>query len=66
MSVDDDRVTIEPSVNLEQISFVSVLTQPDADEKPRNLADLERFFGPVPKEDQGRLLEGVNASEFLQ
>lgn len=66
LSIEDEKVTIEPSVKLEQISFVSVLTQPEANQKPRDLADLERFFGPVPKEAEGRLLEGMNAAEFLQ
>ena len=66
LSVQDDRIYIEPSVKLEQISFVSVLTQPNAADKDIDFADLERLFGPVPKEDEGRLLEGINAAEFLQ
>ena len=66
ISVSDDAVFLEPSVVLEQISFVSVLTQ--SGEKPFefNKSDAEAFFAPLPPESSGRLLEGVNAAELLQ
>jgi len=66
ISVSDDAVFLEPSVVLEQISFVSVLTQ--SGEKPFefNKSDAETFFAPLPPESSGRLLEGVNAAELLQ
>ena len=66
ISVGDDAVFLEPSVVLEQISFVSVLTQ--SGEKPFefNKSDAEAFFAPLPPESSGRLLEGVNAAELLQ
>lgn len=66
ISVSDDAVFLEPSVVLEQISFVSVLTQ--SGEKPFefNKSDAEAFFAPLPSESSGRLLEGVNAAELLQ
>ena len=66
ISVSDDAVFLEPSVVLEQISFVSVLTQ--SGEKPFEFdkSDAEAFFAPLPPESSGRLLEGVNAAELLQ
>ena len=66
ISVSDDAVFLEPSVVLEQISFVSVLTQ--SGEKPFefNKSDAEAFFAPLPPESSGRLLEGVNSAELLQ
>ena len=66
ISVSDDAVFLEPSVVLEQISFVSVLTQ--SGEKPFefNKSDAEAFFAPLPPESSGRFLEGVNAAELLQ
>lgn len=66
ISVSDDAVFLEPSVVLEQISFVSVLTQ--SGEKPFafDKSDAEAFFAPLPPESSGRLLEGVNAAELLQ
>ena len=66
IAIQDETVIIEPSVILDQISFVSVLTR-DGDEKiDFKFDDLETFFAPLPPESSGRLLEGVNAAELLQ
>jgi len=66
IAVDEETVLVEPSVALDQISFVSVLTRSDA--RPFDFAqsDFESFFAPLPPESSGRLLEGVNAAELLQ
>ena len=66
IAVDEETVLVEPSVALDQISFVSVLTRSDA--RPFDFAqsDFETFFAPLPPESSGRLLEGVNAAELLQ
>ena len=60
------NVIVAPSVALEQISFVSVLTKDEGLDKPVDLADLERFFGPLKPETDGRLLEGISAAELLK
>ena len=66
IAIDEKTVIVEPSVVLDQISFVSVLTHNDA--RPFDFAqsDFEAFFAPLPPESSGRLLEGVNAAELLQ
>jgi len=66
ISITDDSVVIEPSVVLEQISFVSVLTRDTKAPVDFNYDDLESFFAPLPAESSGRLLEGVNAAELLR
>lgn len=66
VSVDSDSVIIAPSVALEQISFVSILTRDQQNGVDFNYNDLETFFAPLPPESSGRLLEGVNAAELLQ
>lgn len=66
IAVDDDKVIVEPSVALDQISFVSVLTRNDAQPFDFAQSDFETFFAPLPPESSGRLLEGVNAAELLQ
>ena len=67
LSISEDRVTIEPSVTLEQISFVSILTSGDmANTTEFSYKNLETFFAPLPPEASGRLLEGMNAAELLQ
>ncbi|MGC6518119.1 MAG: rod shape-determining protein MreC [Candidatus Puniceispirillaceae bacterium] len=65
-SVSEDHITIEPSVVLNQISFVSVLTRDENSAIDFNYSDMESFFAPLPAEATGRLLEGVNAAELLQ
>lgn len=67
LSITDDTVTIEPSVVLEQISFVSILTGgKETAITEFSYENLETFFAPLPLESTGRLLEGVNAAELLQ
>lgn len=66
ISIEDGTVLIEPSVALEQVSFVSVLTREENALVDFNYDDLESFFAPLPAEAEGRLLEGVNAAELLK
>lgn len=66
IAVDEETVLVEPSVALDQISFVSVLTRSDARPFDFVQSDFETFFAPLPPESSGRLLEGVNAAELLQ
>lgn len=66
VSIDEDRVMIEPSVTLGQVSFVSILTRNSTVSEQLNFDDLESFFAPLPPESAGRLLEGVNAAELLR
>lgn len=66
IAITEDSVFIQPSVVLDQISFVSVLTQEDGALTDFRYEDLEAFFAPLPAESSGRLLEGVNAAELLQ
>ncbi|MGC6530672.1 MAG: rod shape-determining protein MreC [Candidatus Puniceispirillaceae bacterium] len=61
----EDAIYISPSVMLEKISFVSVLTNPNAT-KDFDFKLSQSFFAPLPPETEGRLLEGINAAELLQ
>ena len=58
ISVDSETVVIAPSVALEQISFVSILTRDQQNVVDFNYNDLESFFAPLPPNHLDACLKG--------
>ena len=59
-----DQVLVRPSVDLRQLSFVSVLLRDD-EASSAEISDLDNFFTPLINPEDERLLEGFNTRDVL-
>jgi rod shape-determining protein MreC len=59
-SIKETEITVEPLANLQRLSFVTILV---TDEDPDFVADdiYDQAFNPLPPEDDGFSLKGLNA-----
>ena len=58
--VQDDYVRIKPAVDLRNLSYVSILVG-GTDGIDTNNLELGEYYTPLPRDDDSRLFEGVNA-----
>ncbi|MGC6412333.1 MAG: rod shape-determining protein MreC [Candidatus Puniceispirillaceae bacterium] len=62
--ISSEQVLVRPSVDLRQLSFVSVLLR-DEEATSAELSDLDGFFTPLINPEDERLLEGFNTRDVL-